>query len=55
MFVLNFKLLGVVVPEKSLTKQLLEKKKNGHIKKMVNMRMLILSYTIRVAKFQRNL
>ena len=46
MFIRNFKILGAVVPEKSLTKILLEKKKNGQIKGMIGMRMLILSYTI---------
>ena len=39
----NFKILGAVVPE-----NVLEKKKNGQIKKMRSMRMLILSYMIPV-------
>ena len=34
MFIRNFKILPAVVPEKSLTKNLLEKKKNGQIKEM---------------------
>ena len=41
-----YKILGAAVPEKSLTKKLLENKKNGQIKTMVSMRMLSLSYTI---------
>ena len=50
-FVPKFKILGAVVPEKSLTKKkknILEKKKNGQVKGMISMRMLILSYTMQV-------
>ena len=46
MFVQNFKFLGAVVPEKSLTKKILEKKKNGQIKRIISMRMLSLSNTV---------
>ena len=48
MFVQSFKILGAIVPEKSLTKNIyvLEKKKNGQIKAMISKRMLLLSYTI---------
>ena len=46
MFVLYFKILGAVVPEKSLTKTILEQRKNGQIKGTINVRML--SYMIQV-------
>ena len=40
MFVQNFKILGAVVPEKYLTKDLIgEKEKNGQIKGMISMEM----------------
>ena len=46
MFVQNFKILGAVVPEKSLTKTFIgEKEKNGQKKGTINIRMLILSNT----------
>ena len=48
MFVPSFKILVAVVPEKSLTKKISEEKKNGQIKGIINMRMLILSYMIQV-------
>ena len=46
MFVPNFKILGEVVPEKSVTKNYLMERKNEQIKGMISMRVLILSYTI---------
>ena len=53
MFVPNFNILGEVVPEKSVTKILLEKKKNGQIKGVISMRMLNLSYNFVDANFPK--
>ena len=48
MFVRNFKILGTVVLEKSLTKHLIGERENGQIKGMISIRMLIFSFTIQV-------
>ena len=48
MFVQNFKILGRVVPEKSLTKNFIGEKKDGQIKEMISMMILILFYTIQL-------
>ena len=44
-FVPNYKILGAVVPEKSLTKKNLERKKNEEIKGQISSSSLILVYT----------
>ena len=48
MFIRNSKILGEIDLCESLTKYFIGKKKNGQIKGMINMWMLILSYTIQV-------
>ena len=44
----KFQILGEVALEKSLTKYFIGEKKDSQIKGMINMMMLILSYTIQV-------
>ena len=51
MFIRNFKILGEVIIEKSLTKYFIGEKKDGQIKGKINMRML-LSYPIFVLNFE---
>ena len=51
MFIRNFKILGEVVIEKSLTKYFIGEKKDGQIKGKINMRIL-LSYPIFVPNFK---
>ena len=46
MLIRNFNHLGVVVPEKSLTKICLGEKNTVQIKESISIRTLILSYTI---------
>ena len=48
MFVPIFKIVGEVIAEKSVMKILFETKENGQIKGMISMRMLNLSYTMKV-------
>ena len=49
MFVPNFKILGAVVPEESVTKTFIGEEENGETKGMISIRMLNPSYTIQMS------